>query len=259
MILRMALVGVFACGAAWATEHAPRTAEQPAQQKEGVIDPQADAQLRRMSDFLAGMKSLRVDATTIDERITKDGQKIQELKESKVAVKRPNGLMISRQGPRGSVLFRYDGKQFSILLPEKNEYGMASAPKDLDAAIDAARDRLHIDAPGGDLLVTDPYRDLTDGVLEARYVGREPVGNVMAHHLAFVKKDVDFQIWIQDGDQPVPLRYVITTKDLPGRPQFTLELRNWEPNASIAADTFAFMPPQGAKRIELAPQKKMER
>jgi hypothetical protein len=157
------------------------------------------------------------------------------------------------------VHYRYDGRQFSIQLLDRNKYGMAPAPANLDAAIDAARERLHIDAPGGDLLVSDPYRDLTDGVIAARYVGRSPVGNVMAHHLAMTKKDVDYQIWIQDGPQPVPLRYVITTKDLPGRPQFTIELRNWEPNAQVAADSFAFTPPPGATRIELVPPRKVER
>jgi hypothetical protein len=259
MVYRIALIGVLVGGAAWATGTAPSRGERAAAEKEGVIDPQADAQLKRMSDYLASLKTFRVDTTTVDEKVATDGQKIQYLRESKLTVRRPDGLLIDRQGPLGHVIFRYDGKRFSVQLPDKNQYGMAPAPDNLDEAIDAARDRLHVDAPGGDLLVSDTYHDLTDGVIEARYIGKDPVGNVMAHHLALTKKDVDFQIWIQDGDQPVPLRYVITTKDLPGRPQFTLELRNWQPNAPVSRENFAFAPPPDATKIDLTPPRKAAR
>jgi hypothetical protein len=55
-------------------------------EEEGVIDPKADAQLKKMSDYLAGLKSFRVDTVAIDEKVTTDGQKIQELKENKLTV-----------------------------------------------------------------------------------------------------------------------------------------------------------------------------
>jgi hypothetical protein len=253
----MALVGVLVSTAVWATEPAPKAAKEPAgEANEGVIDPQAQTQLKKMSDYLSSLKTFKVDTQTIDEKVATDGQKIQELKESKLAVMRPNGLSIDRRGPRGHAILRYDGKQFAVDLPERHEYGVAPAPGDLDAAVDDARERLHVDAPGGDLVVSNPYGDLTDGVLTARYIGLEPVGNVMAHHLAMTKKDVDYQIWIQDGPQPVPLRYVITSKDMAEKPQFTIELHNWQPNVPLAANSFTFTPPPGAKRIELgAPQK----
>ena len=36
------------------------------------------------------------------------------------------------------------------------------------------------------------------------------------------------------------------------QPQFTIDLRNWQPNAQLPADTFAFSAPAGARRIDLA-------
>jgi hypothetical protein len=252
----MAVAGLLLGGTALAASapaaQAPATQPSPTEMQ-GKIDPQADAQLRRMSDYLAGLKSFRVDSTTIDEKVATDGQKIQELKESKLAVLRPNGLMVERTGPFGHGVFRYDGKQFSLFLPDKNKYATAPAPATLDEAIDTARDKLSIDAPGGDLIVSNPYRDLTNGVIEARYIGLEPVGNVMAHHIAVTEKDVDWQIWIQDGPQPVPLRYVITTKDMKVRPEFTIEMRNWQPNAKVDASELSFTPPAGATQIDLVP------
>jgi hypothetical protein len=244
---------------AWATE--PPTGQRPATAKEGaapgteegVIDPKADAALRRMSDYLSGLKSLKVDTITVDEKFTANGHKIQELQDSRLSVQRPGELRVDRVSPAGHVSFRYDGKRFSIYNKEKNVYAIAPAPDRLDAAIDEARGRLHVDAPGGDLLVSDPYRALTEGVIEGRYIGLEPIEGVMAHHIGVIKKDTDWQIWIKDGPEAVPLRYVVTSRDLPGHPEFTLQLKNWQPNAPVSPDSFAFSPPPGAKRVDFAP------
>jgi hypothetical protein len=261
MWIRMAVLSVLVGGAVWTVQakEAASPPQAPEAKQEGVIDPKADAALRRMSDYLAGLKSFRVEATTVDEKITTEGQKIQEVKESRLAVKRPNQFRVDRVGPNGHAVFRDDGKRFSLYHTERNVYAQAPAPDTIDAAIDDARERLHVDAPGGDLIVSDSYDALIDGVTVGRYIGLEPIGDVKAHHLAVTKKDVDWQIWIKDGPEAVPLRYVITSKDMRGEPQFTLELRNWQPNASLADDTFAFTPPSGAKRVELAEPKKVER
>jgi hypothetical protein len=107
--------------------------------------------------------------------------------------------------------------------------------------------------------VSDVYNALTDGVKVARYIGLEPIGNVQAHHLAMRKKDVDFQLWIQDGPQAVPLRYVIVSKDMPSQPEYTLEMRAWDVNPTIADGEFKLDVPQGAKRVDLTmkqPEKK---
>src|SRR5580704_766049 len=237
MLLRMMLLAsVLAGTTAWADKPPPTPANGSGTDREGVIDPKADAVLHRMSDYLVSLKSFRVDATSVDEKLTTDGQKIQEIKESKIAVKRPGDLRVDRTGPKGHAVFRDDGKQFSLYVPDRNVYAVAPAPAELDAAIDEARDHLSIDAPGGDLLVSDPYADLVDGIKVGQYIGLEPVGSVMAHHLAMTKGNVDYQIWIEDGATPVPLRYVITSKDMAGQPQFTIDLRNWQPNAAISAD-----------------------
>jgi hypothetical protein len=224
--------------------------------QEGVIDPKADAALRRMSDYLSGLESVRVEAKSVDEKFTTDGHKVQEVQTSRLALERPAQLRVDRVGPAGHTVFRYDGTRFSIFNKERNVYATAPAPPQLDAAIDSARERLQLDAPGGDLLVSDPYRSLTDGTLECRYIGLEPIDGVMAHHIVGTKKNMEWQIWIKDGPEPVPLRYVITSNDLPGAPEFTLEMRNWQPNARVSASSFAFSPPAGAKRVDFAPPQK---
>jgi hypothetical protein len=248
----MGLCAVGAATAAWADQPIQPQSGSGSQQ-EGVIEPKADAQLKKMSDYLDGLKSFRVSATTIDEKVTREGQKVQELKESRLALVRPDKLRVERIGPLGHSVFIDDGQKLGVFNKEHNVYAQAKAPPGgLDATIDAAREKLNIDAPGGDLLVSHPYKSLTEGLQTGRYLGLEPIGNLMAHHIAVTGKNVDWQLWIQDGDKPVPLRYVITTKDMPSKPQFTVELHDWQPGAQVAADSFVFNPPAGARRVDLS-------
>jgi hypothetical protein len=252
MWCRLGLIGVLLGAGAASADEAPQ------QGQAGGIDQKADAQLHKMSDYLAGLNTFRVDTTTVDEtKVTEAGQKIQVLAHSKFAVKRPGEMRIERVSPNGHVVFRDDGKQFSLYNSDKNIYATAPAPGNLDQAADNARMQLQVDAPGVDLLASNPYAALTEGATEGRYIGLEPMGGgVMAHHLAVTKKDVSYQIWIKDGAQPVPLRYVVTGKDMKGLPQFTIDLHNWQPNAPVSNDSFEFTPPAGAKQVAFAPPHK---
>jgi hypothetical protein len=266
MLGRWLFVGMIAGGAGCGgqSESAMQPASLPAPQSqsaeaETIIEPEADAALRRMSAYLADLKSFRVDTRTTDEFVTSEGQKIQFVKETRVAVRRPDKLSAHRIGPRGRVVLRYDGKQISVHGPELGVYAVERAPSDLKSMIDFARDRLEIDAPAGDLLLPDAYQELMDGVAVGRYIGKEQMGDVRVDHLAMTEKDVDWQLWIKDGPDPVPLRYVITTKSLPEQPQFIAELHDWRPNEPLSDEQFAFQPPAGATRMTFPELQKMKR
>jgi hypothetical protein len=256
MWYRLAMIGLLVGGAAGAAETNQPSTEGAAKstEKKG-IDPKADAELHKMSDYLAGLKTFRVDTNTVDEtKVSKNGQKIQELAESKMLISRPGEMRIDRAGPNGNVVFRTDGKQLSVYNSDKNTYATKPAPDNLDQAADEARTELQVNAPGVDLIASNPYEALTEGATEGHYVGLVPMGGgVMAHQLAVTKKNVSYQIWIKDGAEPVPLRYVVMGREMKGSPQFTIELHNWQPNAQAPADSFTFTPPPGAKKVAFAP------
>ena len=209
-------------------------------EEEGKIDPKADEVLKKMGAYLSGLKTFRVESETADEKVTTDGQKIQELKTSTITMQRPGNLRVDRVGPMGKSTLRTDGKQASLYNQDKNVYALGQAPGTLDKVVDQLREKFMIDAPGGDFLGTKPYDDLIDGLVTGHYIGLERV---------------DGQIWIADGEQAVPLRYVITSKDMPSQPEFTIRMSNWEPNVQITPDLFKFNPPAGAKKIDFAPPK----
>jgi hypothetical protein len=102
-------------------------------------------------------------------------------------------------------------------------------------------------------LFSHPYDILTEQVKTGLFIGKESVEGVVANHLAFEGEDVDWQIWIQDGAQPLPLRFVITTKTMKEEPQFTVQLSHWDTQAKIDDSVFQFQPPPGAKSVASFP------
>ena len=85
-------------------------------------------------------------------------------------------------------------------------------------------------------------------------VGPSAVDGVTCEHYAFRQEGVDWQIWIQLGDFPLPHKLVITTLDDEARPQHTDTL-TWNLAPSFNNEAFVFDPPQDAKRIVFAGDK----
>jgi hypothetical protein len=123
-------------------------------------------------------------------------------------------------------------------------------PGSVDHLIDELRDKLHRPLPGADLLLSNVYDELMPLVTEVKDLGSGVIGGTECDHLAFRTKEADWQIWIAQGDRPYPCRYVITTKEVKGFPQYTLDIRSWKTGAEVAADDFKFTAPAGAKQLK---------
>jgi len=76
---------------------------------------------------------------------------------------------------------------------------------------------------------------------------------VKCHHLAFRQEGIDWQIWIEDSDQALPRKLVITLKEQPGHPQYLALIDKWNLTPDAPDSAFEFTPPAGAKRIDLTP------
>ena len=84
-------------------------------------------------------------------------------------------------------------------------------------------------------------------VVEAKDLGSGVIRGVECDHLAFRTEEVDWQIWIAQGDRPYPCRYVITSTKIKGSPQYTVEVRDWKTGDEVASDNFSLEVPQGAR------------
>lgn len=240
LLRAVALVGVMTAGGAADAD------------KKAKVDPKADQLLRKMATDLSKLKSFQLEADHSTEVVTKDGQKIQLLARSRVAVQRPNKLRSERTGPLADLVFVYDGTNMILYGKRMNMYATAAAPDNLDEAIDFGRNKLDLDAPAADLMYRDPYPTLMEDVVSGTYLGTEEIGDRACHHLAFRGNETDWQLWIEDGPRALPCRYLITSKKVKESPQHTVDMHDWKIDPTLPASTFVFTPPPDATKIDFA-------
>jgi hypothetical protein len=185
------------------------------------------------------------------EVVTKEQQKLQIATSGTVLLNRPDKIRTTRKAGFADTEMVFDGKTLSFLGKGQNAYIQAEAPGTIDTLIDQLRDKFHRQLPGADLLQSGVYDQLMTEVTDVKDLGSGVIGGVECDHLAFRAKDTDWQIWIAQGKDKYPCRYVITSKGVDQAPQFTMEIRDWKAGADVPAADFTFTPPAGAKRMDI--------
>jgi len=110
--------------------------------------------------------------------------------------------------------------------------------------------------PMARMFVTTFPQDLEKQLTAISYVEEDVLFDVPTDHLAARSAEVDLQLWVAQGEQPLPRRVILTYKNAPGRPQFRADLSDWDLSPKVAADSFSFVPPAGAEQIPfIAPQR----
>jgi hypothetical protein len=224
-------------------------------------DARADdsaALLKAMADYTAAQKSITASFDSDVEVLTPELQKIQFTSSGQLKMTRPDKLRIRRTGGYADVELVYDGKTVSLYGNNAKAYVQADAPGTIDELVDVMQARTGGAMPGTDLVASHSFDQLMSDVVDGEHVGQGVVDGVECEHLAFRGHDTDWQIWIQTGAQPIPRKYVITSKTLAGAPQYTLRIRDWKTDAIADDGAFTFKPPEGATKVNLDSEVMME-
>ena len=83
-------------------------------------------------------------------------------------------------------------------------------------------------------------------------LGQSDVNGRSCRTLAFVEKNIDWQIWIENGPQLTPCKVVITYKNQPSQPQFTAVFKDWDFAPRIADPVLVPELPPGTQKIPFA-------
>jgi hypothetical protein len=209
------------------------------------------ALLKAMADYTSAQKSITATFDSDVEVVTSELEKIQFTSSGELKMMRPDKLRFHRTGGYADVDLVYDGKTVSLYGNNAKAYVQADAPGTIDQLIETIEARTGGALPGADLLVNNPFDYLTSDAVDGMHVGQGVVDGVECEHLAFRGHDTDWQIWIQTGPQPIPRKYVITSKTVAGAPQYTLRIKSWKTEAISDADAFSFKPPEGASKVSL--------
>lgn len=225
------------------------TAQSADSDNASLIDPQADALVKKMSDYMGGLKSFSVNAYVFDEQIMGDAFKMSVLRSGVIKVQRPDKFYVSRTGELRDQEAFFDGSTLVIHGKRLDAAVEVPAKGDIDAGLSAAAELAGNELPARDLLARDSYTPLIDAVEESAYLGKVAIGGETCRHLAFRTAEVDWQLWVSEGERTLPCRYTITSKWLTGAPQYTITFANWKTDQAIPADTFEFKPAKGTKTM----------
>lgn len=223
--------------------------------REGVVEDEAIDAIKDMSNFLVSAKTLAITSQGSLDVVTNDGQRIQLDGTTNYKVRKP-GFVIDYQSNIKSRRFIYDGKNFTVYSPKLGYYATVPAPGTNREVLDTIYNKFGIALPLEDLFKwgDGSNADRIQALKSAYEVGSATIDGVDTDHFAFREQDVDWEVWIQKGDQPLPRKLVIVDRTDPARPTFIARL-SWQVNPAFTDADFTFVPDANAKRIQLATYK----
>jgi hypothetical protein len=234
-----------------AAAQAPDTMTKRVARTGGAIDSGAMNALNRMGVYLRTLQAFQVKGRITSEEVLPTGEKIQFGSDVDLVAERPNKLRADVNSDREHRLFIYDGKTFTLYAPRAEYYATAPAPATINDLANRLEDKFNINLPFVDLFRWGtPEADPVE-ITSAADVGPSMIEGVTCQHYAFRQRGLDWQIWIQNGEFPLPRKLVLTTTTDDARPQH-VSVYTWNLAPSVNAAAYAFQPPKDAKKITFA-------
>ncbi len=224
-------------------------AQSPAADEAGTKEPGALNALKAMATYLGSLKDFQVRGEITDEIVLTDGQKVQVAKTTNLLARLPDRLMADIDGDQGAKTYFYNGQQFTIFAKEQGFYASVPAPSTLKQVVNTLDDKYGLEIPLADLFLWGD--DNAARLKSAMDIGPSAVDGITCEHYAYRQEGLDWQVWIEQGSHPLPLKLVLTTTTDEARPQHEATLK-WNLAPSYDESSFTFDPPAGTHKIILA-------
>lgn len=192
---------------------------------------------KAMTDYLGGQQALSFNYDATLDIVTADMMKVGLASSGSLTLQRPDKARITRTGVV-DVELTYDGKTVSALGKNVNVYAKIPMEGSVGDMIDMLRFAYGVEAPAADLLSPNAFAVMMDDVTVGKDLGSGVIGGEVCNHLAFRARDVDWEIWIADGDVPRPCRFTITSRMMAMAPSYTVQISDWKAGKDVAPDDF---------------------
>ncbi len=226
---------------------APRAAAQDAVTVDGL--------LKAMTDTLTGAKSITMHVEKTFDDILVSGHKVQYSGAIDIALRRPDRLYVSYGDDFASREIWFDGNQFVLQDHTARVHGQLPAAATVDATLDQIAEKYDVVMPLAGLLGDDVQQRIDENLHFSLYIGLGDVEGVAAHHLLLSSDSADWQIWIDAGETPLPLKIVVTDITEPGEPQQTFLFTDWDLAADLPESMFTPEIPEDSALAAFLPNK----
>jgi len=225
---------------------------------DSAINSDAIAALNGMGNYLRTLKAFQVEAVTTRDDVLDDGQLIQFDTHVNLLARMPDRLRVEVTSSRQHRLYFYDGTNFTLFAERVNYYATVPAPPTVGKLADALNDKYGIELPLEDLFYWGGPQSKVGEITGAIVVGPAEVGGVTCQQYAFRQPGLNWQIWIQQGEFPLPRKLVLSTLTDEARPQYSSVLQ-WNLAPSFNEAAFQFEPPTDAQKIVFASEDASDR
>ena len=223
----------------------------PSAEPPPVMDANAVSALDRMGTYLRTLKNFEVEADVTHEDVLQDGQKVQQVSHVQLVAARPNKFRAELTSDRKERLFIYDGKTFALFAPRQKFYSTIDAPATINELATLLEEKYDVDLPLVDLFRWGTNSAQVKALTAAKDLGPATIDGVTCQQYAFRQDGMDWQVWIQSGQFPLPRKLVLTTLSDDARPQHTAEY-SWNLAPSFNDAAFVVQAPEGYNKIAMA-------
>ena len=228
-------------------------AAEPAGKVKPEISEEARAALQRMGDSLRAQQ-FAFQAQTIRVYAGPKGEPLHIFHTLDVTVRRPNRLLVLRNGDDGPGKLAYDGKTLVIYIADGNKFATIPVPDTIEGMMKEAMGRLGVDFPLADFLTDAPSRSFLSGVTAGVVVNTMAIDGIPCLHMFFSQPPgIELELWVEKNDKSLPRRLIVTYRSLPGEPNFVATMSKWDFSVHPSDADFAFQPPPGAVQVALKP------
>ena len=217
-----------------------------------VLEPKAVEILKAACARLAAAKSMSFTAIVTYENPSRFGFPLAYGTTSDVLLQRPDKLRVITPGDGPASEFYYDGKRMTVFSPAENLVAVADAPPTVDAMLETAFHSAAVYFPFDDVIVNDPYKDISQDLRVAFYIGKSNlIGGTTTDVIAYDSGGVFIEAWIGAEDRlPRMLRAIYA--DDPLQLRHVLLFSNWKLDVPVPANSFSTSKVSSAKHIPFA-------
>ncbi len=217
-----------------------------------VVEPEARQALEKMSAYLGTLKTFEIQTQTTLDIVTEIGQRVQIDGATHYKVRRPDGFVIDVVTDMKKRSFFYDGKHFTVYAPQQDFYSTVAAPETILKTLDLIWDQFGLALPLEDLFRWNDLKSRRPEELSSGFlVGPATIDGVLTNQYAFRQGQVDWSVWIEQGDRPLPRKLLIVDRSQAEQPAYVARLA-WTLNPTFPANTFTYRAGPNAKSIRMS-------
>jgi hypothetical protein len=214
------------------------------------LDPKAVEVLEGMGTYMGSLQNFTLEVHDSIDKVDEEGRLLTFHHDRTIHVRRPDRLVMSIFGDLQDEKIYYDGKNLTVALATEGIYAQTEAAPTIEQTIELMREKYGIRRPLLELLHGDLNTHLEGKIQEAVYVGLSTINGKECHHVALhVVEGINWQLWIENDDTPVPAKVVVHYAAFPGEPRYIMQLREIDEAATLPDELFTFVPAAQHERI----------